>query len=114
MRLYEKPNTQQWIIIVLVLITALVHLGIGFSFPDVLFIFNGLGYLGLLALYFVRFDFLPVPRNWVRWAMAGYTALTIILYFIMQLQPTGQFSPVGLFTKLVELVLIILLIRETP
>lgn len=109
MKLAVRIQTPQLIIIVLTLITAVVHL----SLPGTLFLLNGLGYLGLLTLYFVRFDFLPVPRNLVRWVLIGYAALTVIVYVVMQIQSGGAYvSPLGIFTKLVELGLIGMLWRE--
>ena len=108
MKLAVKFGTTQIVILILTMITAVVHLFL----PGTLFTLNGLGYLGLIALYFVDFSFIPVPRSWVRWVLVGYTALTVVLYVIMQIQSNGEFvSPLGIFTKLVELVLIILLIR---
>jgi hypothetical protein len=110
MKLYSKLSTQQWIIVGLTLVAAVVHLFL----PGVLFLLNGLGYLGLLVLYFVKFYFLPLQRNWIRWALAGYAALTVTLYIIMQIQSGGEFvSPLGIVTTLVELALIFFLTRET-
>jgi hypothetical protein len=109
MKLYSKLSTQQWIIVALTLVAALVHLFL----PGVIFLLNGLGYLGLLVLYFVKFDFLPIPRNWIRWALAGYAALTAVIYVVMQIQSGGEFvSALGIVTLLVELVLIFLLAKE--
>jgi hypothetical protein len=109
MKLAVKFGTTQIVILALTLITAVIHL----TLPGALFKLNGLGYLGLIALYFIDFSFIPVPRSWVRWVLVGYAALTIILYVVMQIQSNGEFvSPLGIFTKLVELVLIVLLIRE--
>ena len=95
-------------IIVLTVVTAAVHLYLGFrGLP--LFVLNGLGYLALLtALY------LPVPRlvpyqNTVRWVLVGYTALTIILWLVI----TGGISAaIGYMDKIVEVLLIIMLLAE--
>jgi hypothetical protein len=110
MKLAVKFGTTQIVILALTLITAVIHL----TFTEPLFMLNGLGYLGLIALYFIEFRFLPVPHSWVRWVLVGYTALTVVLYIIMQF-PTNEhsFSLLGIFTKLVELVLIVLLVRES-
>jgi hypothetical protein len=106
MKLAVKIGPTQSLIIILTGITALVHLFL----PGALFKLNGLGYLGLLALYFIEFSFLPLPRNLARWALIGYTALTVVLYIVMQIQSGGAYvSPVGIFVKLVEIALIALL-----
>lgn len=89
----------------LTLVTAVIHFTL--LFPDVLFILNGLGYLGLLAgLYFL--PQLAGQRALIRWVFIGYTALTIILFFVMN----PERPPLGLFTKAVEAVLIALLFMD--
>ena len=109
MKLYSKFGSRQWLILSLTLVTAVIHLFL----PGALFKLNGLGYLGLITLYLVNFQFLSFPRNLIRWALVGYTALTVILYFVMQIPSGGAFvSPLGIFTKILELVLIYLLLRE--
>ena len=109
MKLWAKFGTMQIIILVLGLITAVIHLFL----PGALFKLNALGYLGLLALYFIQFSFLPIQRGWVRWVFMAYTALTIILYVVMQVQSGGAFvSALGIVTKIVEAALIFFLWRE--
>ena len=89
-------------IIVLTVATAVIHFAL--VFPSVLFILNGLGYLALLeALY------LPIPqltgyRLQVRWALLGFTVLTVVLWVIM-----GSRTPIAYIDKLIEVVLIVLL-----
>jgi hypothetical protein len=92
--------------IVLTLITAIIHFTL--LFPDPVFILNGLGYLALLAAYF-----LPVPiakdnRRLVRWVFMGFVAVTILAWVAIgdKSWPAGA---LGYVTKLVELVLIALL-----
>ncbi|HRQ38936.1 MAG TPA: hypothetical protein PLD25_13595 [Chloroflexota bacterium] len=98
-------STRQWVITGLVVITALIHLGLG-GWSNPLFIANGIGYLVLiLCLYF--FPQLESQRSLIRYALIGYTAVTFILYFVFNWPDI--FSPVGLLDKAVELVLIILL-----
>ena len=109
MMLYQKLGSRQWIILALVIFTAVIH----FFLPGILFVFNGLGYLGLIILYFVKFKFLPIPRKLIRWLFIGYTAITIAAYVIMQIQSGGIYvSPIGIFTKIVEIILIYLLVQE--
>ncbi len=92
-------------IVALTIIAALVHLSL--SFPDPVFILNGLGYLALLAALY-----LPIPqvahyRNLARWVLIGYTALTLVLWFAIGLR-----TPVGYITAAVEAALILLLLLE--
>jgi hypothetical protein len=92
-------------IIVLTIATAIVHFSL--LFPDVLFILNGLGYLGLLAALYLPISPLASRRNQVRWALLGYTALTIILWVIM-----GSRIAIAYVDKVIEVVLIVLVWLE--
>lgn len=88
-------------IVGLTLATAYIHLGLG----GVLFTLNGLGYLGLAALYVVgaaapmpivkRFSWFP------RVALAGYAAMTIAGYLVM-----GPYFSLGWIAKGIEVTLI--------
>jgi hypothetical protein len=87
--------------------TAGIHLYLGLSFGNTLFVLNGLGYLGLLAALQ-----LPVPqlarfRGAARWALVGYTALTIVLYFIDDPGMT-----IGYVDKAIEVALVLLLLAD--
>jgi hypothetical protein len=98
------------LIIVLTLITALVHLvllNLGMGTIDPLFTLNGLGFLALLYAYL---NDVPAGRkSLVRWAFMAYTAVTILAWFALN----GDFSsPVGLITKLDELLLLVLLATD--
>ena len=94
-------------IVVLTLVTASVHLTK--NFPDPVFILNGLGYLSLLAaLYFLPMPFLRERRRLVRYALMGFTALTIFLWILI-----GERSLIGYGAKIVELVLLGLLFVES-
>jgi hypothetical protein len=90
-------------IAVLTLATALIHLQL--NFPDPMFILNGLGYLALLAALFL--PSLARYRGLVRWALIGYTALTILLWLLL-----GARTPIGYMDKVIEIVLIALLLIE--
>ena len=100
---------KQYGLIGLTVATAIIHLFIGVTnLPNggVLFVLNGIGYLALVAgLYFV--PQLAGQRSMVRWVLIGFAALTIILYFVINDDPLG--SILGLITKVIELVLIVLL-----
>lgn len=98
-------------IIILTLATAAIHIWLAFQFPspDVIFILNGLGYVGLLAALFLPIPQLAGYRGIVRWVLIGYTALTVVLYFAIN---GFFFFPVGYADKAIEVVLIALLLIE--
>ena len=104
-----RIGAMQAVIILLALIAAGIHLSL--LFPDVIFILNGLGYLGLTAAYFLQ---LPIPflqdrKRLVRFALIGYTALTLILWLAI-----GEQTPLGIFTAAIEVLLIVLLLFQRP
>jgi hypothetical protein len=141
-RLFRTISILQIAIIVLVAITALIHLqqalGMSFRGPPggrpsgpppggaprgasggfnimqflplplpILFLLNGIGYLVLVtALY------LPQLRRYqpiVRWLLIAFATVTIVMYLaIVGLRP----NPIGIFTKVVEIVLIVLLLID--
>lgn len=92
-------------IIVLTLATALIHLQL--NFPDPVFIMNGLGYLGLLAALYLPLPQLSRYRNLARWALIGFTALTIFLWVLF-----GARIPIGYIDKAIEIALIALLLLD--
>lgn len=96
-------------IIILTLATALIHFSL--LFPDVMFILNGLGYLALLAAYFLPIDLARKNHNLVRWLYILYTVVTIIAWVMIgdKSWPAGA---LGYVTKLIELVLIVLLVVD--
>jgi hypothetical protein len=108
-------------IIVATVITALVHLWLSFLFLrtaaerplGIMFLLNGLGYLSLLAAYFMQQPVFRRYHSLIRWLMIGYTAVTIIAWYVVN-QPDHLVDPIGLFTKLVEVILIVLLILDRP
>lgn len=103
----------QYAIIALTVITALIHLILGINFiPDFLgytFILNAVGYIVLIAaLYFV--PQLADRREAIRWLLIAFTAITFVLYFVFNWP--NVWGLMGLITKAVELLLIILLIMD--
>ncbi len=64
-------------IFVLALGTAFIHLYLGLSFGNTLFVLNGIGYLGLLAALQLPIPQLTRFRGAARWALVGYAALAI-------------------------------------
>ncbi len=113
-------------IILAALATAVLHLLAAFDhelfpaghWPDPLFILNGLGYLGLLGAYFLPIPLFQDRHKLVRWALIGYTILTIVLwvyiwvfqYVIVQGVPFfSRDSWYGVPAKIVEVILLALL-----
>lgn len=100
----------RWGIVGLTVITAVIHLYLGITadMPTflILFVLNGIGYLVLVAaLYFL--NVFAANRNLIRYALMAFTAVTLILYFVFNWPDV--WGPIGIFDKVVELVLIILL-----
>jgi hypothetical protein len=96
--------------------TAVIHLylaftaigSMGFNFGVMLFILNGLGYLGLLAALQLPIPQLARFRSAARWALIAFAALTIVLFFIMA--PT--YPLIGYVDKAIEVALIALLLAD--
>ena len=103
-------------IFLLTLATALIHLYLalsaisyyGLNFGVMLFILNGLGYLGLLAALQLPISQLARFRSAARWALVGYAALTIVLFFLM----APWYDIIGYVDKAIEVVLIALLVAD--
>jgi hypothetical protein len=115
---------KHYAIIVLTLITAFLHLAAAFDKqlfpdgPDPLFILNGLGYLGLLGIYFLPISFLQQRHELVRRVYMGYVILTILAWifiWVIQyviIQGTPFFSHDSLYgvpSKIAEVILLFLL-----
>ena len=88
---------------------ALIHFSL--LFPDVLFILNGLGYLTLLAAYFLPIDLARENHNLIRWLFIAFTLVTIVAWIVMgdKSWPAGS---LGYLTKVIEVVLVILLLVD--
>lgn len=87
--------------------TAVIHLYLGLGFGITFFTLNGLGYLGLLALLQLPIPQLARFRGVTRWVLVAYTALTIVLWFLMA-GPTV----IGYVDKAIEAALIALLLAD--
>jgi len=91
-------------------VTALIHLYYALfqigptQTLGILFLFNALGFLGLLLAYLGKLSFLRLSHNVITWLFIGFTAITILAWI-----PMGERSPLAYFTKLDELVLLIAL-----
>ena len=103
-------------IFVLTVATAVIHLylalsaigSMGFNFGVMLFILNGLGYLGLLALLQLPIRQLARFRSAARWALIAFAALTILLFFVM----APVYTIIGYVDKAIEVALIALLLAD--
>ncbi len=110
----EATNTRfgplQIGILVLALATAFIHLALAFTSPTtfkILFTLNGLGYITLTVLYFL--PQLARYHGVVRWLFIVFAAITILGYFALNL---GSLSTLGIITKLIEVILIVLLFLD--
>ena len=101
-----KLAPQHYGMILATFVTAYLHLSL---YPDIMFILNGLGYLGLLGAYFLPIGFFQQSHKLVWWAMFGYTALTIVLWVVMgdQTFVAGTDSATGYYAKAAEVILMI-------
>jgi hypothetical protein len=73
-----------------------------------LFILNGLGYLGLLAILQLPIRRLARFRSAARWALIAFAALTIVLFFLM----APVYPIIGYVDKAIEVALIALLLAD--
>lgn len=92
-------------IVVLTVATAVTHFTL--NFPDPIFILNGLGYLALLAVLFAPIPQFAPYRRYARWALIGYTTLTLLLWVAI-----GERTTIGFVNKANELLLLTLLLIE--
>lgn len=105
-----QPGLARACIILLTVATALIHIALAFQFPDgpdPIFILNGLGYLGLLALLYLPLTPLKRYRPVIRWVLMAYVALTLLLWIRF-----GARTPVAYLDKVIEVALITLLWME--
>ncbi len=101
-------STLRIVILLSALFTGLVHLvllSIQLGEPSPIFILNGLGYLGLLVLFWFNPSFLGGRRTLLHYAFMAYTALTILLWIFAG----GTRDLTGFLTKADEVVLFVAL-----
>ena len=101
--------TLRAVITVLTLATAAIHLYLNFNTGSFvfqpIFTLNGLGYLALLAAFLLNLPFLAGREKLVSYVFICYTAVTIVGYFAIN--GAGGFTyPLGLVTKIIEVILI--------
>ena len=96
-------------IIVLAMIAAIIHLYLAIfqMHNDLLFILNGLGYLGLVGLLYLPLPLIVSYHGVVRWAFIVFTAVTVMAWLLI-----GSRDLLAYVTKVVEVSLIALLYIE--
>lgn len=101
----------------LLALTGVIHLfvGLGDLNANLLLFLNGVGYFGLMILYFIA-HYRGYGGIYHLYIILLYTLITLIGYFVIWLPESGlalfTSQPLGMFTKLVELVLVVLVIQE--
>lgn len=102
-----------YVAILAAIVTAAVHLTLGQGVMEfnrtlgILFLLNGLGYLGGLGLYLSRYW-----RREFYLAAAGYAAITIIALFVFQgfsldaFYTRGSLNPMAVVAKAAELLIV--------
>ena len=125
-----KLKTNHYVIILLVLVTAVLHLAAAFDHilfpdgvPDPSFLLNGLGYLGLLGAFFLPIPFFQQRHKLVWQVLFGYVILTIVAWLVIWvgfhvIRDGMPFftrdSIYGVPAKIVEVILLILLWKDRP
>lgn len=110
----HDPGRARWAVIALAVATAAIHFIRAAADPEIriLFTLNGLGYLALVALLYAPVSRLTPYRPSVRWALMGYTAVTIVLYGVWGAMSGDWTVPLGPIDKLIEGALIGLVWRD--
>ncbi|NUM44568.1 MAG: hypothetical protein HUU38_07655 [Anaerolineales bacterium] len=108
------------VITLLTLLTAVIHLFLGINgglslMPEdglnILFVLNGIGYIYLVIAVFWMPNFLKDRNPVLRRVFIGYVLVTIVLYFVIN-GVEGLLSPLGMFTKGVEGLLLLGIVQS--
>ncbi len=104
-----KLGVNHYVIILLTLATAGIHLSL--LFPDPMFIMNAIGYLVLLAAYFLPVAFFRKYHALVRCVFIGFALVTILAWVLIgdKSWPGGA---LGYITKAIEFLLVIFLFTD--
>jgi len=104
-----KLGVNHYVIVLLTLATAGIHLSL--LFPDPMFIMNAIGYLVLLAAYFLPVSIFRKYHALVRWVFIGFTLVTILAWVLIgdKSWPGGA---LGYITKAIEFLLVIFLFTD--
>ena len=105
----RKIGALQIGIILLALATAGIHFYLFLGNPSFLlmFLFNALGYLGLLGAYFLPLPFFGTRKRLVRYLFLGYTLFTILAWVVI-----GERSTIAYIDKAIEVGLVVLLFLD--
>ncbi|MGB8646026.1 MAG: hypothetical protein WCF84_12370 [Anaerolineae bacterium] len=104
----QRIGPMQIAIILLTLFTAAVHLYLGVSTVDPMFLANGLGYLALVAALYLPIPQLAARHALIRWVLVAFATVTIIGWVFIG----DKTLAIGYPTKLAEIALITLLVLE--
>lgn len=104
-----KLNRNGLMIAVLSTITAAIHLFFGLN-GETLLILNGVGYFALAAALIAPHSAFIANRKWICYLLIAYTLVTIIAYFVTH--TPAQMSGIGIFDKIIEVILIGTLIKS--
>lgn len=107
-----NESLQRILIVVFALITAVIHLALGAGgllrgdVGLVMFILNGLGFVGLLgAMFLPGIPMFSTRRRLASYMMIGFAAVTFVLFFVVN--GFSYFTPPAIISKLAELLLIV-------
>jgi hypothetical protein len=98
-------------IIVFAVLTGVIHLFLGVTTSNVVFILNGVGFLGLLWAYLWTPAFLKGMKSMIRPAFIVYTIVTIAAYFASW-GLDGFQNIFGVATKAIEVFLVLALLQH--
>ena len=112
-----KLSLRHYGIIITGLITAILHISLypDFGYLDWV-VLNGFGTIALLGTYFLPIPYFQQRHRTFFWALAGYIALTILLWIIFG-DKTFRFettAAIGYYAKMAELSLLALLWVDQP
>lgn len=110
----QKLKGIHYLLIGAALVTGIIHLALGADFlanaGDIMFLLNGIGFIGLTALYLLPIAIVRPYHETVRWVLLGYSLLTIVLWVVMN----GKLEAGGIAAKLAELLIIAVLLIDRP
>ncbi len=114
-------SNKDYAVIILTALTGIIHLFIGivttiseFSILNLLLLLNGIGYLGfLIGIYFPNLTggLTENIQLLLKQLLIGFTIVTIIAYFVTW-GTDGLTNPVGMATKVIELILVLVLVTN--
>ncbi len=102
-----KHSTLHNVILITGLVTGLIHLvllSLQLREFSLMFVLNGLGFLALVALFFINPGFVAERRDLIHYAFIAYTAVTVLAWIFV-----GTRSLTAYVTKVDEVILIVAL-----